>query len=342
MTISSNSLTLAQYAQLSNDPVIRAATIVLIDNESIMARDLPMEVANTFKVSGTRWSGEGIQTPTWTTLNSAPTVPAGVSPTPFEERAFLIRHMITTDRKFLRDRNSIGNPHAFQVAAFLEGMAYDFNYRFFNNRWTGTNAEPNCFVGLRERLDDNATWGTKSENKINGNGVDLTLNGSSAVSFGNFCELLDQLLWSVGSPVGAGVVLYMNAGLQRRISNLARRYSGQGGLSVATDQLGREVLAYKAAQVRIVGRKSDQTTEIITSTETSSGADGSSSYTSVYAVRYGGDDGLRGWLFDPFTVVDDCDHPDRQTHYGTFIEWHGGIYYQNPRCLGRIYGIKVS
>src|SRR5690606_23772374 len=117
-------------------------------------------------------------------------------------------------------------------------------------------------------------------------------------TFGNFLEALDEMLNYMNAPHGDGVVLYMNASLGHRLNNLARRFAGQGGFSVSQDQLGRGIMSYKNAIIRYPGFKADQSTEIITATETATGADGASTFTSIYACRYT-DGGVSGWAMQP-------------------------------------------
>ncbi|HNP72991.1 MAG TPA: hypothetical protein PLO33_10820 [Kouleothrix sp.] len=335
MAISANALTMAQYAIISNAPMVEAVTNSLIDNGSIMARDIPFVDKATLLANGVRWEGN-LPTVNWSQINAEGTSTSG-TPTPYQEQAYIIRNVIDVDKFLVLDQNQIVDPRVAQLQAYLKAVAYDFNDKFFNNNHTAGNTD--AVVGIRARIDNGSTFGVRSENKINGSGVDLT-TAATAATFSTFLELVDQLLWSVDSPTGAGVVLYASDQLQRRWDRLARQFSGQGGFATAQDQLGREVLRYKAATIQDPGLKADQSTRILTSTETSAGANGSSNYVSLYAVNYSTDH-FFGWQFAAMQAAD-IGLLEAGSTYRTLIDWAGGLMNASTRSLGRVYGIKYS
>ena len=330
-------LTLAQYALQSQDPRYISIVKSLYDSGSIMARDIPFISKKTLTVNGQRYVGEGPAI-NWVKLNDTNLTGEHTTPERFQEQAYLSRQSIYTDDELLTDENALTNPHNFSVDRYFESFAFDFNDKFFNNNH-GKNGNTECFVGIRERLDNADKYGAVSTNKMSGNACDLTASGATSTTLGNFFELLDELLWRLNSSEGDGVVLYIPAAAKRRVDNLARRYSGQGGFSVATDQVGRSVSFYKGAQIRVPGLKIDQATEILTTTETTAGADGSSDYFSVYGVRYT-NGGLMGWTKTPLSAVPD--NSKKPTHTGTLIQWSGGLMVPDPKAIGRIYNLKYK
>jgi hypothetical protein len=202
-----------------------------------------------------------------------------------------------------------------------------------------TTGDKNAIVGVRGRIDNGSTYGVRSENKVNGSGADMT-SAMTAATFGSFTEVVDQLLWSVDSPSGAGVVIYMNEVMKRRWERALRQFAGQGGFGQATDQFGRVFETYKSARIRDIGYKADQSTRIITTTETAAGADGASTFTSLYAVNYG-EEHLFGWQFEPLSAKD-LGLLEAGSTYRTLIDWAGGLYNASTRSLGRVYNIKLS
>jgi hypothetical protein len=336
MAISSSALTLGQYALMSNEPLVQAITYSLIDNGSIMAQDIPFVNKATLIASGVRFEGN-LPSVNWTTINAEGTT-VSATPTPFQEQAYLLRNYIDTDKVLVMDQNQIADPRGVQLEAFLKAAAYDFNDKFVNN--THTAGDKNAIVGIRARIDNGSTFGVRSENKIDGGGVDMTGSAATAATFASFTEYVDQLLWSVDSPTGAGVTLYLNDVLKRRWERFLRQFAGQGGFSQAQDQNGRTVDMYKGAQLRDPGYKADQTTRIITTTETSAGVNGSSNYTSIYAVNYG-QTHLFGWQFAPLAGRD-IGLMENGVIYRTMIDWVGGLYNAHTRSLGRVYDIKIS
>ncbi len=114
-----------------------------------------------------------------------------------------------------------------------------------------------------------------------------------------------------------------------------------GGFSITQDQFGRDIEKYKGATLRDIGYKADQSTRIITNTETSDGtADTGSTYTSLYAVNYS-DDHFSGWQFGPLKA-DDLGLINNGVIYRTNINWVIGLSNSSNRSLGRLYGLKMS
>jgi hypothetical protein len=335
MAISTNALTMAQYALMSNAPLVKAVTFSLVSSGSIMARDIPFTTRPTLIANGVRWEGN-LPTVNWSQINAEGTSTSG-TPTPFQEQAYIIRNVIDVDKFLVLDQNQIADPRAMQVDAYLKSVAYDFNFKFFdNNHVTG---DANAIVGLRYRLDNPTVYGVRSAAKIDGGGVDIT-TAATAATYGAFIEAVDQLLWSVDSPDGTGVVLYVSDEVQRRWDRLARQFSGQGGFSQAVDQMGRTVSKYKNATIQDPGLKSDQATRIITRTETAAGVNGASTFTSIYAVNYGMGH-FMGWQFDALQATD-IGLLEAGSTYRTLVDWAGGLINMSNRSIGRVYNIKYS
>src|SRR4051794_36931308 len=282
MAVSASALNIAQYAIMSKDPLVQAITFSLIDNGAVMA-DIPFVNRAALVASGVRWEGN-LPTVNWAQLNAEGVTTAG-TPTPFQEQAYILRNYIDVDKFYVLDENQIVDPRAAQTAAYMKAVAYDFNHKFINNNHNTGDA--NSFVGLRFRLDNPTQWGLKSAQKIDAGGVDLSQAGISTTNANKFLEFLDQLLWSVDQPDGSKVVIYMNEVMLRRAHFALRLLGTSGGLAITKDQYDRVVATYKNAQLRDIGYKADQSTRIITTTETAAGVDGASTFTSIYAVNYG-------------------------------------------------------
>lgn len=337
MSVSSSALNMAQYAILSNAPMVQAVTFSLIDNGSVMARDIPFANKKSLVASGVRWEGN-LPSVAWKNANEEGDTTTG-TPTPFQEQVYILRNNIDTDKVYVEDVNQIINPRSAQLGAYLKSVAYDFNHKFIKNDHVTGDAK--AFVGLRFRIDNGSTFGVRTGNKIDAGAVDLTQAAATAATFGQFLEYVDQLLWSVDSPEGDGVVLYVNDVLKRRWSSLAGRFAGQGGMSQAEDQMGRVVSMYKNAVIRDIGYKSDQSTRIITATETANGAtDTGSTHTSIYAANYG-EEHLLGWQYEPLAAKD-LGLMENGVIYRTFIDWAGGLINMSNRSIGRVHGVKLS
>lgn len=320
---------------LSNDPLVMNITYSLLEFDPIF-QDLPLINKPTLKINGTRWVGS-LPSVGWRQINESTSVTSG-NPSPWSEQAFIVSNAIDVDIKLLQDQNQISDPRVVQTNAWLKSLAYDFNDKFFNN--DPVTGDPDAPVGLKYRLDNYSTYGNSSTCKIDGAGVDMTTS-MTATTANTFIETVDSLLDAMGSPDGDGVVLYMNRNLRRRFARAIRVLGAAAGFEMTKDAFDRRVEMYRNAIVRTVGIKSDQSTEIITSTEANTGVAGSSTYTSLYGVRYG-DGYCKGWQMAPLYVQDIGQRSDEPTMTRLFIDWAFGYATEDIRSAARVYDIKVA
>jgi hypothetical protein len=336
MAIATGTVTLSDYAMMSNSPLVRAVTYSLILYANVI-QDVPLISKKSFIINGVRFDGTSLPTVNWSALN-AEGVTTKATPAPYQDQVYLLRNYIDVDKYLVEEENQIVNPRSVQEEAFLRALTYDVNYKFFkNDHVTG---DANAPIGIRYRIDNGGTFGVRSENKITGGAVDLSQANATQATANKFLELLDQLLWSVDAPDGDGVVLYMNDVMKRRLNFLLRLMGTSGGLSVMQDQFNRTISMYKSAVIRDPGYKSDQTTRIITNTEDTSGNDASSTYTSIYAVNYSTDH-FYGWQFDT-PNIQDLGLINNGVIYRTLIDWAVGLTNASTRSLGRLYDLKIS
>lgn len=338
MAFADGAMTLAQYALQMNMPQVAAVSWSLIDYGNVF-QDIPLINKETLIANGVRFEGN-LPTVTWAQLNAV----GGemqATPTPYQENAYITRNYVTADKFLLRDVNQIGNVRANQVKAGLKALTYDQNDKFFNNNHVTGDA--NAFVGIRARIDDAAganKFGVRPENKIDAGGTDLSDAGITQKTANAFLKQVDKLLWSVDAPMGDGVILYANDDLVRTFNLALRTLGTSGGLSTAQDQFDRTIMKYKNAIIRDPGLKADQSTKVITSTETNTGANGSSTFTSMYAVNYS-EDHFFGWQFEPVNVQD-LGILNDGVLYRTLIDWAVGLMNASTRSLGRLYDIKLA
>lgn len=331
-----SSLTLSDYALMSNSPLVQKISTSMLMFGSVL-QDIPLETYQSLIANGVRFIGtQGNATVGWRKLNEAPAVTKGV-PTPWQEQAYILSNNFAIDNVLLKDKNRIQDPWQIQLNHYLQMVTYEINDKFINNQHvTGDVDAP---VGLRYRLDNFADYGIPSEMKISAAATDISAgsNGPKLLYY------IDKLLDFMGSPDGNGVVLYMDEELRRLINFAVKTAGTAGGFTVMKDAFDRQVMMYRGATIRIVGRKSDQSTHIITTTETNLGVDGSSTMTSIYGVRYG-EGYFRGWQFQ--SLEDSLIGPYFLTATGTqqqlTMDWPVGLMQEHTRSIGRIYDIKVS
>lgn len=347
MAIATQALTLADYALNSNSPLVRAVTYSLIENDNVI-QDVPLLNKKTLVASGVRFEGN-LPTVNWSPLNAEGVTTKG-TPTAYQEQVYTFRNYIDVDKLLVEEENAIVDPRAAQTGAFLKGLTYDLNFKFFKN--DHVNGDINSFVGLRYRIDNGGIFGVRPENKIDAGGVDLSLAGMTAATANKFLVYLDQLLWSVDSPTGQGVVLYMNEVVRRYFTAAIRTMGTSGGFTTMQDQFNRTIEMYKGAVIRDPGYKADQTTRILAGNgqagspavgELASGLDGTGSlavFTSIYAVNYGTDH-FFGWQFGEINVQD-LGLLNNGVIYRTFIDWACGLMNSSTRSIARLFDIKIA
>lgn len=335
MAIGAGTTTLADYAQYSNAPLVQKVSYSLIQNDNFL-QDVPLINNKSLTVTGARFEGN-LPTVAWAAINSEGVTTKG-TPTPYAEQAYMIRNYIDVDKVLVEDRNSIVDPRGIQTEAYLKALTYDMNYKFISNdHITG---DVNAPVGIKYRIANGGTFGVRPENKIDAGGLLLTQAGATQATANKFLEFLDQLLWSVDSPTGANVVLYMNEVARRRFPFAIRLMGTSGGFDQTRDQYGRTVDMYKSAVIRDIGYKSDQATRVITNTELATGlADTGGTFTSIYAVNYG-EEHFSGWQFDTINVQN-LGLINNGVIYRTLIDWVVGFVNASTRSIGRLYDIAI-
>jgi hypothetical protein len=335
LSVDANSLTLTDYALMSNSPLIQKISFSLLTMGMVL-QDVPMRQYKSMLSNGARYDGTSMPTINWRRLNDGYTVTKAV-PTPFQEQAYIASNAIDIDVKILDDVNRIQDPFSLQLMVYLKGLAYDFNDKFVNNNHvTGDSDAP---VGLRYRLDNYADYGIPSEMKLSAAATDI----SAGSNVPKLLYYFDNMFIRMGVPEGDGVVIYINEQLSTLLNFGLKLAGTTGGFGFVKDPFERSTQTYKNAKIRVIGRKSDQSTQIITATEDTAGLDAASTYSSAYFVKYGMEDAFHAWEFDslensvigPFKKVDE---PQERLAF----DWAVGFWQESTRCIGRVYNIKVA
>src|SRR5260221_8819032 len=104
MAIAANSVTLADYALISNDPMVRAVTYSLIENGNIM-QDVPLISKKSLVANGVRFEGN-LPSVNWSPVNAEGVTTKG-TPTAYQEQIYLIRNYIDVDKVFVQEENAL-------------------------------------------------------------------------------------------------------------------------------------------------------------------------------------------------------------------------------------------
>lgn len=334
-----SSITLSDYANMSNSPLVKKFAYSLLMNGNAL-QDIPLINYKSMVANGSRFLGANLATPAYRALNATPATTKSV-PTAYQESAYIASNNFDIDQVMLQDVNSIQDPWATQFNAFAKAFTYDFNNKLINNTHTA-GGDINAPIGFKNRLDNYADYSIPSEMKIDA-AVDLsgTITAANALKF---WEAFQKALDFMGATSGQGVVAYTNASVIRKISTATKVLGTAGGFQTTTDQYGRLVLSYNGCVIRDLGRKADQTTYVVSTTEDSAGVDGSSTYSSIYFVKYSTDgDGLYGWQF---RSMEEAFSPARMldtgVQYRVTFDWPFGIWQEYIRGIARLYDIKIA
>lgn len=343
MAASAEALTLYDYGAMSNDPLVKKITMGLYDQGVSVLDVLPIANTKSLKANGVRFLAGSLPTVGTRKLNAEPTVVRSV-PKRFEEQAYIVSNQFQIDRFLDMEQNAIQDPIDVQFMAWQKSFVRTFSDKFINAVPT---VDDDWFAGLRYRLGSigQGEYDIPSEMNMaaNGSTVDLTLTAMTAATAEAFFEQLDKALDFVGSPEGNGISIFVNDTLFRRIATAAKRAQSGNALDQTKDNFDRMITTYRNARLIQLPRKSSDssTDKIINDTETSTGADGASTYTSLYVCKLGADS-FTGWQFEPLAVKDLGIDPTVGTRRNVVVDWACGLFQANPRSVARVYGIKLS
>ncbi len=209
-----------------------------------------------------------------------------------------------------------------QMSAYA--MAFKFNDMFING-----DPASDEFKGLKMRVDD-----------VNSDGfTDQYIDAGSATNnrgmlydttdrqyfMDNISKLIDV---TVGHRSSA---LFMNSKMYLAFEACFRR---ENVLRQDKDMFGRIINIYQDVPLLRIGVKADQTTEVITNTETLSNG---TEETSIYSVRFGEKMYLWGLQQEPMTV-NDLGEISSSPVFRDRVQWVVGLAVANPRSIARAYG----
>lgn len=344
MAIDANALTLVDYAQMRNDPLVTKIVMSLFDVGNLVD-DIPLMTSETLVQMGVRFV-DNLPVPTWRQLNQLPTITKGV-PTPWQEQLYIVSSQFQMEKRFLREKNAIQDPMEVQFNAWMEAWAYTWNNIFFNNAHDGT-GDANAPVGIKARITNPTQYGVASDMAVNGiNGATIDLSTVTASSANDLIDGVNQLLINMNAPDGNGVVLYMNEKLNIRFLRAIRSLGAGGGFNMEKDAFGRQIEYYRQAKIRRAGRLVDQVSQVL-GDENSDGtayANGNSSYpgryASIFGVRYGKET-FAGWQDCELKPQNLGIDPTNGVMVNALVDWGVGLWQSHTRALGRLYNIKIS
>lgn len=316
--------TLAELSKLETDP-LRKSVIDIFLMESNLMQKVPWETIGTLSTTVVRM--QDLPSIGFRKINEGYAATIGH----FEQKTENISLMgcyMDCDKALARAKNTIADARAIAQVMALKATAYKFNDKFING---DPLTDPEEFKGLSKRVDDLYTEGYTDQYIDNagtaGDGILLSDTESH-----NFLNKLDELIYSIQGH--SPDMLLMNKKMLLALRTLLRK---QKLLDNSRDMFDRVVDTYQGIPLIDVGVKADQTTQIITSTETLED-EGAAESTSIYAVKFGIGELLWGIQEYPLEVEDKGLLEDKPV-YRTELDWPLGLALANPRAVGRLYGI---
>lgn len=199
-----------------------------------------------------------------------------------------------------------------------ERWRYKFTSSFIDGD-RGTN--PKEFDGIKKRVE--AVGGDQVKNL---SGLDLS---ASSANRQTFLDRIQEAIFETaeGKP---DLIITSKQGLWA-LQRVARR---EGLFDTTRDQFDRTVMMFGGIPMEEAGTQGDQTTQIITNTETAAGARTGGNTTSIYMVRFGRPYVQGMQMHEPKRIFDDITD-DGVTHRVVF-EWPVGLSQFHNKSVVRV------
>jgi hypothetical protein len=292
-------VTLAQAALLSNNALQRGVLETFVQTSPILDRIPLLEIQGNAYAYNVEATLPGVA---FRGVNEAYTESTGT----FNQRSeslVILGGDADVDRFIVQTRGNINDQRAVQTAMKVKAASIKYSDTFFNGDIT---VDPKGFDGLKKRLTGSQV-------------ISAGTNGLGPVAGGNdFFDALDAL---AGAVAGGPDVFYANSAVISKILSAGRRI---GGADMVTEDLtGKRVAQWNGVPVLNAGTRADGT-QIIAQNETQGS---SSAASSIYAVRFGQDEGdqaVTGLSNGGVSVRDLGEVPDKPA-YRTRIEFYCGL-----------------
>lgn len=220
---------------------------------------------------------------------------------------------VLVDRLLLKAK-AIENPLTTQTKMKNAKLAADVNYDFINGDHS---VDEDTLEGLKKRVANQPARQTIRASAT----TDSLKVLADAASEHLFLDALHEALDAVSADEGGDVAIFMNRVTKLGVGKVLRRL---GLLATTQDQYARTWDMFGAVKLVDIGLRADQATEIISSTETADDAGADS--TSLYVVRFSGDDGLHGIQLGDSSFLP----------YDPIAKGEGGVASQGPGLARRV------
>jgi hypothetical protein len=307
--------TLAQYANLEVDPTKKYVMRNLL-REMKVAEYLPFTTINALRTAAYRWSL--LPSVAFRDLNGTYTEDTSGNVDQVWESLYILGGELDFDRVFGKvSGGAVVDPYKLQVDMKLVALALKFNDQFINGDLA---SDPLGFEGLKKRISLMPSRQKVCVTTTAATSLDVT---SSAANVALFWKGVEKAYEYCNR--GQVNLIVCNEDMKMGLGSSLRYINAAGGnfLDVSKDSFDRAVVTYKGTPIVDIGLKADQSTEIITDTETDADSTHSVS-TSMYFASFNEQQGVIGIQLGPVEVIPNAEK-DVATVDKTLIEWVVGL-----------------
>lgn len=310
-------VTLSQAAVLSENDLQRGVIETFIQESSVLDRIPFLTIEGNAYAYNEEGTLPGVE---FRAVNAAYSESTGVV-NQKTESLVILGGDADVDTFIQQTRSNLNDQRATQTRMKVKAASYKYQDAFING---DVAVDANGFDGLKKRLTGNQL-------------VSGPVGGTGPVAGGHdFFDLLDDLISRVNGDVDA---LYMNKAIRAKIMSSGRRLGGTDWImaTFADGAVQKRIPTYSGIPMLDVGTKADGT-DIIPLTEPSGDATPTNDTSSIYAVKFGedeGDGGVTG-LTNGGVQVKDLGEIDAKPVFRTRIEFFTGLGVFGGKAAARL------
>jgi hypothetical protein len=227
------------------------------------------------------------------------------------------------DKFIVRTRGNLNDQRAVQTRMKVKAASYKFQDTFFNG---DVAVDPKGFDGLKKRL-------------VGAQVIDAATNGMGPVAGAHdFFDLLDALVAQVDGLNGSNGAIYANRSVIAKIKSSARRL---GGVEMVREALTQKMIATFNGIPLLDPGQTPAGVDILPRTETQGS---SSAASSIYAVKFGQDEGDKAvtGLTNGGVQAYDLGELQEKPAYRTRIEFYTGLAVFGGKAAARLRGVLAA
>ena len=312
-------VTLAQAALLSTDDLQRGVIETFVQASPVLDRLPLMQIEGNAYAYNKEATLPGVA---FRSVNEAYVESTGTV-VQASESLVILGGDADVDRFIVQTRGNLNDQRATQTAMKVKAASYKFQDTFFNG---DVAVDPKGFDGLKKRLAGAQV-------------IDAATNGLGPVSAGHdFLDRLDALIAAVPGLAGGNGAIYANAAVMGRITSTLRRLGGAD--FIKEDITGKRVLTYNGVPVLDPGATAAGV-QILPQNETQGS---SSAASSIYAVKFGQDEGDQAvtGLTNGGVSARDLGEVDDKPVFRTRVEFYCGLATFGGKAAARLRGVLAS